>query len=74
VVGLQFHIEWSEAALAGLIDACRDELAAGGRWVMSASEIEADAPKHIAENRAVLFALLDSLVAQAPADAGAEMQ
>lgn len=63
VVGLQFHVEWTEAGLAALIDACGSETATPGRWVMSAAEIEGMAPVHIASGRDLLFGLLDRLVA-----------
>jgi GMP synthase-like glutamine amidotransferase len=63
VVGLQFHIEWTESALAALVDAARDETELSGRWIMSASEIEGAAPVGIAGGRALLFELLDALVA-----------
>jgi GMP synthase-like glutamine amidotransferase len=63
VVGLQFHIEWTESSLAALIDAAREETAVPGRWVMSASEIEGGAPVNIAGDRRLLFGLLDGLAA-----------
>lgn len=63
VVGLQFHIEWTESALAALIDAAHEETTVAGRWVMSVSEIEGAAPVHIAGARGILFGLLDRLAA-----------
>jgi hypothetical protein len=39
VLGLQFHLEMGGAAVAEIVAACADELAAGGRWVQSAAEI-----------------------------------
>ena len=35
VVGLQFHLEWTEESLGMLIEACRAELATPGLWMMS---------------------------------------
>jgi GMP synthase-like glutamine amidotransferase len=64
VLGLQFHLEWDEAQLATLIDNCRDELAKGGLWTMSARELEDEAPERIATNRELLFAMLDALAAE----------
>jgi GMP synthase-like glutamine amidotransferase len=61
VVGLQFHVEWTEDALAALIDATGSETATPGRWVMSAGEIEREAPVRIAACREPLFSLLDRL-------------
>jgi GMP synthase-like glutamine amidotransferase len=61
VVGLQFHIEWTEAALVGLIDACGSETSTPGRWVMSPSEIEREAPVRISACREPLFHLLDRM-------------
>ena len=64
VVGLQFHIEWTKASLARLINACRAELGNGAMWVMSPTELEDEAPERIAANRVMLFALLDRLRAE----------
>jgi GMP synthase-like glutamine amidotransferase len=63
-VGLQFHIEWTEPSLAGLVDHCRDELTGGALWVMSESEIVDEAPERIVANREWLFSLLDALMAE----------
>jgi GMP synthase-like glutamine amidotransferase len=70
VVGLQFHLEWSEESLGALIDACGSELEASGLFTSSAIQILDEAAERIAANRALLFALLDGLaelVAPAPA-------
>jgi GMP synthase-like glutamine amidotransferase len=64
VLGLQFHLEWDEPQIAALIDACGDELAAGGLWTMSAREILDEAPERIEANRELLFSTLDALAAQ----------
>jgi len=61
VVGLQFHVEWTEDALAALIDAAGSETATPGRWVTSSSEIEREAPVRISSCREPLFSLLDRL-------------
>lgn len=71
VVGLQFHIEWTEASLARLVENCANEIAAGGRWVMTAEQMLSEARGHIAENRGLLFSLLDGLAESGGADAGA---
>ena len=62
VLGLQFHLEWSEASLAALIDACGDELSGDGMWTMSASELMDEAPERMAADRELLFSILDALV------------
>jgi len=74
VLGVQFHIEWSERSLHSLIDACRDELGSGGLWTMSAREIEDEAPERIAGCRELLFALLDALAEEAALHAAARVQ
>jgi GMP synthase-like glutamine amidotransferase len=62
VVGLQFHLEWSEESLGKLIEECQAELdATDAMWVMSASEMRDEAPERIAINRELLFGLLDEL-------------
>lgn len=61
VVGLQFHIEWTQQALDALLCACVDELGGGELWVQSAEEIRDEAPERIAECREFLFDLLDQL-------------
>ena len=63
VVGLQFHMEWSEESLAALVANCGSELTGGAMWVMSASEIIDEAPERIAANRALLTTMLDSMSA-----------
>jgi GMP synthase-like glutamine amidotransferase len=65
VVGLQFHVEWTEGGLALLLENCADELAAGGTWVQTAAQIEDAAPSNIAENRTLLYCLLDAMIAEA---------
>jgi len=70
VVGLQFHIEWTEHTVAVLADVGRDELEAGGRLVMSPEELVAQAPDHLDANRGLLFELLDGIAAEKLAAAG----
>lgn len=60
-VGLQFHLEWTQESLATLIEACRSELTAGGRWTMPAGEIQGQAAERIATGRELLDGLLDAL-------------
>jgi GMP synthase-like glutamine amidotransferase len=70
VVGLQFHLEWTEPALQCLIAECGDELAAGGAFVMTAEQIAEDALREIPACRARLFALLDALADVGIGEAG----
>ncbi len=63
VVGLQFHLEWTEAALRDLIAECADELAVWDPFVMTAERILRGAYFNIPECRQRLFALLDDLEA-----------
>ena len=71
VVGLQFHLEWTEESLAQLVDACRAELNGGALWVMSASELVDEAPERIAANKELLFQLLDDMTAEGASSAPA---
>ncbi|NTU70442.1 MAG: type 1 glutamine amidotransferase [Coriobacteriia bacterium] len=61
VVGLQFHIEWDEATVDGLLDACITDFSDGGEWVADSGEFLEAAPAHIAECRELLFEFLDGL-------------
>jgi GMP synthase-like glutamine amidotransferase len=63
VLGLQFHLEWSEESLATLVDSCRDDLLAGGLWTMSARQLEDEALERVAGNRELLYCMLDALAA-----------
>jgi GMP synthase-like glutamine amidotransferase len=67
VVGLQFHAEWTPQALADLVAACPDDLESPGRWIMSAEEIQGEAPKNVEADRRLFFSLLDRMVAVGPA-------
>lgn len=69
-VGMQFHLEWNEAALSTLIATCAADLEAGGEYVMSAERIKAEAHMRIATCRSLLFALLDGMQAFGPGVAG----
>jgi GMP synthase-like glutamine amidotransferase len=64
VVGLQFHLEWTEESLAELIEICGAELATPGLWTTSATQIEDEAAERIAVNRGLLFSLLDAMTAE----------
>ncbi|MDR3685617.1 MAG: type 1 glutamine amidotransferase [Coriobacteriia bacterium] len=64
VLGLQFHLEWSEASLRSLIEACGDELTGDGMWTMSANELMDEAPDRIAADRELLFSILDALAVE----------
>lgn len=69
VVGLQFHLEWTEESLADLIEACGAELEMQGLWTTSAIQIEDEAPERIADSRELLYSLLDALAAELDARA-----
>lgn len=62
VLALQFHLEVTPALLSGLLEACGDEVARGGTWVQTAEEIMAT-PERCAQAHALLFDLLDDIVA-----------
>ena len=62
-VGLQFHLEWTPATLGALVDECGAELAAGGAWVQSASELLAGGAE-FEHSRDLLFEMLDRLEAR----------
>jgi GMP synthase-like glutamine amidotransferase len=61
VVGLQFHIEWTPEGLAAILAECPEDCASGGLYVMSAEQMNALAPEHIAANRKLTMDLLDAL-------------
>ena len=61
VVGLQFHLEWTQESLDLLIDECAGELGLRDRWVMSAQEIMDEAPERIEAGRITLFSVLDAM-------------
>ena len=62
-VGLQCHVEWTEAGLSALIEACGDELVPGP-FVQSANELLGGV-RHLATARRALFGLLDRMEALA---------
>jgi len=61
VVGLQFHLEWTEQALADLVAECSGDLVGGGPYVMTAEQIAQGARLGIPAGAERLFALLDAL-------------
>jgi len=61
VIGLQFHLEWTEDGLAQLLGECGEDLATPGRFVSSAESMLAEAPQRVPACREALFALLDSM-------------
>ncbi len=61
VVGLQFHLEWTEQALGALVAECADELEDHGTFVMTARQLMEGERLHGAAARERLFALLDDL-------------
>jgi GMP synthase-like glutamine amidotransferase len=60
VVGLQFHLEWTEDALRALVLSAPEDLVHPGRWVASAESLLGH-PEHFAANRALLFRMLDRM-------------
>jgi GMP synthase-like glutamine amidotransferase len=61
VIGLQFHLEWTENTLMRLVEACKDELVEADH-VQSAETILAH-PELLGETRERLFSLLDRMEA-----------
>ncbi len=61
VLGLQFHLEMGEEAVAEIAAGCADELKGGGRWVQSAVQLTAGARRHGLESRRLLHALLGAM-------------
>jgi GMP synthase-like glutamine amidotransferase len=59
-LGLQFHLEASEASLGALIENCGDELSAGGPRVQSAIQLEDRLVAHQPANLSLLWKLLDA--------------
>jgi GMP synthase-like glutamine amidotransferase len=70
VVGVQFHLEWTEALLGGLIAECGDDCEDTGMWVMSCTQVADEAPERIAACRTLLFTLLDAMDAEGAGFAG----
>lgn len=61
VLGLQFHLEMSGAAIAAIAGACADEIAAGGRWVQTAEKIKAGVFEHAPDANKLLSRLLTAM-------------
>jgi GMP synthase-like glutamine amidotransferase len=61
VVGLQFHLEWTENTLMRLVEACKDELVEADH-VQSADTMLAH-PELLAGTKELLFSLLDRMEA-----------
>ncbi|NTW28984.1 MAG: type 1 glutamine amidotransferase [Coriobacteriia bacterium] len=61
VVGLQFHIEWTQDALAELVRCCGAESAQTGPYVISAETLLAGLPRHLEAGRKKLYELLDRM-------------
>ena len=59
IVGLQFHLEYTQESIDEMLETCGDELT-GGDWVQSAEAINA-ALHHVTTTRALLWRLLDNL-------------
>ncbi len=66
VVGLQFHLEWTRALLAGMVEACADELTESGPAITPAAELLCGVETGQRQRRELLFALLDRLALMAP--------
>lgn len=61
VLGLQFHLEMGGAAVAGIADACADELAGGGRWVQTAETIKTGVSEYAPDASKFLARLLAAM-------------
>ncbi len=61
IVGLQFHLEWTQDSVHTMTLECADELD-GGRYVMTAPDILEAAPDYLGPCRDALFSLLDAMV------------
>lgn len=61
VLGLQFHLEMDEAAIEKIIKNCRAELIES-QFIQSEEIIRQEMKKHIAENRRMLFDIMDGLL------------
>ena len=68
VVGLQFHLESSNASIRRLVDHCPDDLEPG-IYVQKPNEM-LDQDEYLAQSNAILFTLLDAMVSKhgAPGD------
>jgi GMP synthase-like glutamine amidotransferase len=71
VVGLQFHLEWDEAAIETMLRESSADLAEYGGHIMSATEFTDEMPDHIPVCRELLFMLLDGLDAIGPVSGSA---
>lgn len=63
VVGLQFHLEWTEDALRALIEACPGDLDKTGPYSASAAELITGCADAVPACREALFGLLDRMQA-----------
>lgn len=61
VLGLQFHVEMDERAVAEIAAGCAEELRGGGRWVQAAEDLAAGVRTHGAASSALLDQLLTSM-------------
>lgn len=62
VVGLQFHIEYSDESIRAMLADCSDELQAGP-YVQDVQAIQAGLP-NLVRTKTLLFSLLDALVSR----------
>lgn len=72
IVGLQFHLEWSEEDLRAVINACPEDFRVKAEWVSSAQEFADQAAVRVPACQAALFELLDRM--QSLAQEGEELQ
>jgi GMP synthase-like glutamine amidotransferase len=56
-IGLQFHLEMTDASLRAIVDNCRGELVPA-RWIADEATILGEAPAHFATNHALMDRLL----------------
>lgn len=65
VLGLQFHIEMNEAAIRTIIAHCKTELI-DLNYIQSEALMLNEMEKYIANNRTILFAVLDAILFSTP--------
>lgn len=70
VVGLQFHLEWTEESVFDLVEHCATDFD-GGPFVMDAAQLLEGARTHSQGCREALWGLLDAMAATGPSTKGA---
>lgn len=65
VVGVQFHLEWTDALMRDMVAKCAEDVATPGKWVMLADDLLSGEREFGEACRQLLFGLLDGLIARA---------